>query len=67
MAEDDEFGARTAGEVVEVDAAVDSALGAADGGPHGVDPTRCVTIRIHDSPCELNELEIVRGWFSTGD
>ena len=60
VAESDEFGAWTTGEVVDVNSAVHRAADAADSGAHGVHAVFTVGVRIHDLASELDEFKIIR-------
>src|SRR6478672_6241221 len=67
MAEGDELRAGSAGEVVEVDAAVQPAVGAADGRAHRVDPVFAVCVGVDDLAGELDQLDVFWGEFPARD
>jgi hypothetical protein len=56
-----QFGARSAGEVVEVDPAVHRAVDSAHGGAHRMDAVFAVGVGIHDRAGELDQLHVFRG------
>jgi len=66
MAEGHKLRTGTAGEVVEVDAAVHLAVDAPHGGAHRVDTVLTVGVGIDDLPGEVDELQILGREFSAG-
>lgn len=58
MTEGHELGARSAGEVIDVDAAVDLAVHCAYRGGHRVNPEFAVRVGVHDLAGELDQLAI---------
>src|SRR5262249_62417468 len=67
MAQGDKLRAGSAGEVIEVDAAVHPAVGAADGRAHRVDPVFAVRVGVDDLAGELDQLDVLRGEFTARD